>query len=249
MQAEAAIRVTTKNLPPDHPPDHPPDRRPDRQPVLVVMAKAPTVGQVKTRLIGALTGEQAMAVHKAMLDCVLQRLGAIWPVPSTSRCILAMNGADDWALPGLWQRLEQGSGDLGQRMGYVWQWIGSGPAVFLGTDSPDLPIELIQSACGALRGADAALGPVEDGGYWALAAKQPHRALLENIDWGTDRVYHQSVSAARQADLQVLPLPPWYDVDSPADLAALRQRIAGSDDPALMQLRERLDQVCGDSIQ
>jgi glycosyltransferase A (GT-A) superfamily protein (DUF2064 family) len=132
--------------------------------------------------------------------------------------------------------IDQGVGDLGQRLDHVWRAIGRGAVLFLGTDSPDVPADLWRSGLAALRHAAVAVGPTADGGYWTLAARDWQPALLTGIDWGRDCVYHQTLSRAREAGLSLAELPPWYDVDEPADLLALRQRIRGTSDPALRQL-------------
>lgn len=234
MQSEPAIRVTTTRT------------QLAASPILVVMAKPPVPGRVKTRLIGALTAEQAAEVHAAMLKCVLARLASLWPCKRRTGLILAMNGAADWPIDDHWDRLDQGTGDLGQRIGYVWQVLGGEPAAFFGTDSPDIPADLIGSVASALNETDAALGPVLDGGYWTVAARKLCQPMLTGIDWGTDRVYHQSLVAAEHAGLKVARLEPWHDVDSPADLTTLRHRIANSQEPPLAELRRTLDQICKD---
>ena len=114
---------------------------------VVVMAKKPVPGRVKTRLINELTAEQASAVHAAMLGCVLDRLGAHLP----GRRYLALDGlpdkhlekkrdlggviiAEDWAL------IDQGQGGLGDRLDHVWRTIGGGTAVFLGSTARMYPL-------------------------------------------------------------------------------------------------------------
>jgi hypothetical protein len=142
-----------------------------------------------------------------------------------------------------YHRLEQGTGTLGQRMDRLWEARGGGPIVFLGSDSPDAPAEALASVSTRLARHEVLLGPVDDGGYWTLAARRHAPTLLADIDWGTDRVYHQSLAAAEAAGLRAAPLAPWHDVDSPEDLERLRHRLARATEPSLIRLRHRLDRV------
>jgi len=217
------------------------------------MAKTPVPGQVKTRLIDPLTAHQAAAVHAAMLECVLERLATHLP----GRRVLAIDGApgalNDKSSPDLSLKvpvgtevINQGTGNLGQRIHHVWQASGSGPAVFFGVDSPDCPAEALTAIPQALESHDAACGPVDDGGYWCLAARRPAPALLADIDWGSPSVYHQTQSAASEAGLTLAELPAWHDVDTPSDLSALTHRLRSAHEPALTRLAERLSRVLQD---
>ncbi|MEM0915422.1 MAG: DUF2064 domain-containing protein, partial [Planctomycetota bacterium] len=107
---------------------------------------------------------------------------------------------------------------------------------------------------GVEDGADAAVGPVADGGYWTLAARSADRgaALLRGIDWGSERVLDQTRAAAAAAGLRLSELDAWHDVDDADDLAALRRRLANTAatadpaaDPALSTLRSALDTALG----
>jgi len=214
---------------------------------VVVMTRPACAGQVKTRLTaargGGLSDEQAAAVHAAMSRCVLARLSQL---PGIQGFIavdggrLNPPGALPVAAPGGWSVLDQGPGDLGQRLGRVWQSVGGGPIAFFGVDSPDVPGPALTAAIEAARAHDAAAGPVDDGGYWTLAAVRYRAGLLAGIDWGTQRVYHQTSQAARRLGLTLHALPAWHDVDGPADLAALQRRLASAEEPMLRQLRDEL---------
>ena len=218
---------------------------------LVVMTKPALPGRVKTRMIGnppaGLDAHLAAQVHAAMLHCVAERTTQVY----FSQYVMAIDGgrlnvpkAQPIDIPQAWDIRDQGRGDLGQRLDYVWRSLGPEPVVFLGTDSPDVPLAAIEAARTALTQADAALGPVDDGGYWALAAVRYLPELIRGIDWGTANVYHQTREAAQRAGLSVVDLPAWHDVDSPADLAALRLRLCNASEPALVRLARDLDQVC-----
>ncbi len=216
---------------------------------MIVMAKTPVPGRVKTRLIGRWTAAGAARVHAAMTECVLHRVRA----NCEAALVLALEGgASAWAgfaaavgadLPSPEAVVDQGGGDLGQRMARVWQAVGSGRVAFLGTDSPDVPVEWLRAATAELARAEALIGPTEDGGYWTLAARAYRPGLLRGIDWGTPGVYHQTCEAARAEAVRLASLPRWMDVDEPDDLDALDRRLDRTTDRHLRRLRRRLAQA------
>lgn len=219
-----------------------PGKNASRRPALIVMAKTAAPGKVKTRLTPPLTADQAAAVHQAMLDCVLARLAGL-AAQHDFEAVLATTG--DLNAQG-WRSIDQGDGDLGERIARVWQMLGHPPAAFFGVDSPDLPGGHLRAVADVLTSADpvAAIGPVGDGGYWTLAATKPTPALLSGIDWGTSSVYHQTHERAVAAGVTLTDLPAWHDVDDFNDLDALLQRSAKSDDPDVRRLETTLRPIC-----
>jgi len=206
---------------------------------VIVMAKAPVPGRVKTRLLTRLDPTQAAKVHRVMLDCVIARVDRLLP----GNKVLAIDGqgrSDEWTPLRGWGVVQQGDGDLGERMLRVWRGLGAGPAVFVGADSPDVPETILWSVEPHLLETGAVIGPSDDGGYWTIGAAECRPALFRGIDWGSQRVYHQTLEAARRADFPVAELPPWTDVDTPDDLDALVQRLHDATDPDLIRLREQL---------
>ncbi|MFW6060888.1 MAG: TIGR04282 family arsenosugar biosynthesis glycosyltransferase [Phycisphaeraceae bacterium] len=216
------------------------------------MAKRPVPGRVKTRLQPRCSPRQAAEVHAAMLRYVLARVAAH---VAAGAWVLALdgNGADESAVtvdvPAGWRTVDQGAGDLGERLDHVWQAVGQAAVVFFGVDCPDVPAAALRAIGPALASHDAAVGPVEDGGYWTLAAGRYLPPLLEGIDWGSPSVYDQTVAAASRAGLHLSALPRWYDVDAPPDLAALQRRLTAAREPALVQLRHDLEHILDDPIQ
>ena len=220
------------------------------------MAKPAVAGRVKTRLIGGISALQAAAVHAAMLRCVLARVTMAFATRVDCRLILALDmalaGADwDWmgvmpqhGLDVRWLVMEQAQGHLGQRMLAVWRQVGGGRILFLGADSPDVPLAAVVGVLPALETADAVMGRVEDGGFWTVAAQRLTPTLFDRIDWGTGSVYHQTFAAAERAGLTLVEAPSWFDVDEPADLEKLRLRLNTCTESALVQLRMGLDRIC-----
>ncbi|GAB4189230.1 MAG: DUF2064 domain-containing protein [Phycisphaeraceae bacterium] len=222
---------------------------------VVVMAKQPVPGRVKTRMIGRWTAEQAAMIHAAMLECVLHRLNRYLP----GRLHLALDGfarnipaapaiESQLSIPNNVKYMDQGRGDLGDRLKYVWSQLNGHPTAFFGIDSPDVPEQALTALPAHLKKADALVGPVEDGGYWCLAVSRFHPALVTGIDWGTSAVYHQTHEAGRLAGLCIHDLPPWHDVDTAEDLDNLLRRLSHAQDPALVRLKQRLQRISEDTI-
>lgn len=206
------------------------------------MARLPVAGRVKTRLIGPFSAHMAAEIHLAMMQCVLARAARELALAFDCHFTLALDGpvsASDAWIPPQWHVADQGKGDLGARIDHVWSALDSGPAMFLGVDSPDLPTGHLWAAARTAQ-SSAAVGAVADGGYWTLAAPTLYPPLITAIDWGTANVYHQTVDRARQAQIPLVTLPAWHDVDDARDLEALQRRLHGTQDPALRSLAERI---------
>jgi len=98
-------------------------------------------------------------------------------------------------------------------------------AVPIDSDSPTLPSAYLDTVARALAvpGDRVVLGPAEDGGYYLIGVNAVHPELFESIDWSTDRVFAQTLARARSIPLEIVTLPPWYDVDDADSLAMLRR--------------------------
>lgn len=225
---------------------------PDRSLRYLVMAKSPRPGAVKTRLAAPPDGigsHAAAGIAEAFLQATAARLARRGPVTlavapdedaAALRCRVEAAGTP------IAEAFGQGSGSLGSRIAHAWARMGAGPVALFGIDAPDLPDAALDAIPDALDGADAAIGASEDGGYWTLAAASLPRPMLDAIDWGSDRVYDQSLRRAQRAGLRVADLPRWSDVDLPEDLAALRRRLesaSGRDADLLERLRATIDRL------
>jgi glycosyltransferase A (GT-A) superfamily protein (DUF2064 family) len=121
------------------------------------------------------------------------------------------------------RRTVQASGDLGERM---YAALRSGLAgghrkvMIMGSDSPGLPPSHIQAL--AASPADVALGPTEDGGFYAIACGRTDPGMFEAVHWSTGSALEDTIHASRACGLTVELGPSWFDVDRPEDLARLR---------------------------
>lgn len=214
------------------------------RPAVIVMAKAPRAGEAKTRLVPPLkTSEAASLAACFFADTVALALGVAGQVvvayaPADGRAALAdalhahthVEAPDEGRL--LW--LEQRGDDLGQRLAEVVERAAAldlSPLLLVGADSPTLPPSFLDTALEDLSHAraDVALGPTDDGGYYAVALREPAPGLFDSIEWSTPRAYAQTARNAERLGLRLLKLPRWYDVDTPADLLRLRLELADED--------------------
>lgn len=208
-------------------------------PAIIIMAKAPHAGEAKTRLAPPLTLEEAARLAACLFaDTVALALGTgaivvVAYAPADGRPPLeeALRAAPRAMSPGGLRWLEQRGDGLGERLNGVVRRAfaeGLGPLLLVGADSPTLPPLHLVSALEGLAGsrADVALGPTEDGGYYAVGMREPVAELFDSVEWSTPRAYEQTARNAARLGLRLLELPPWYDVDTPADLARLRAELA-----------------------
>ena len=192
---------------------------------IVVFAKAPLPGEVKTRLIPVLGARAAAALARRMLHETLAQAVAA-DCARVELCASPAPGSAAWAgveiAPAVgWT--EQGEGDLGARMARAAQRVlAAGDAVVLiGTDCPALDAGVLRQAAAALRSSDAVMVPSADGGYALLGLRRFHPSLFEGIVWSTP-----SVAAVTRARLAALGwatqlLAPLHDIDEAADLCWL----------------------------
>lgn len=195
---------------------------------IVVFAREPRLGQVKSRLAADIGESAALSVYRAMLRRVsglLRRARlADWDLwvtsnPDHENFISICNTKNIY--------LQKGE-NLGARMDYaIRQSLGRGDTnavLVIGTDCPALTEEYLHEALAALAsGCEVVLGPAEDGGYVLIAARQPISALFADIDWGSAQVMAQTLEKLEQSGLDYQLLDTLWDVDRPEDLARLDQ--------------------------
>ncbi|WP_066356874.1 TIGR04282 family arsenosugar biosynthesis glycosyltransferase [Geobacter anodireducens] len=199
---------------------------------LMVFAKRPMAGRVKTRLTPPLSPGDAAELYRRMLLDILATCARMAGValllfyePGEGNGHFFAETAPGWAC-----RAQEGD-DLGARLDSAFQVAfdeGYGEVAVIGTDSPDLPEEYVRLAFELLGRptVDAVYGPSEDGGYYLLALKRYLPELFRHIPWSTGKVLEQSLARAEAAGVRVELLPVWYDVDTAADLR--RPGLAGA---------------------
>ncbi len=198
---------------------------------LVVFAKAPIPGQVKTRLCPPLTPDEAATLHGSFVLDTVERTKAVTerftrPVDRFLACAPSL--AHPFfkvmeARHGV-RLIDQTGEDLGERMAGVFDRLfaqGYRSVVLVGTDVPSLPIEEYQRAFDLLESHDLVLGPALDGGYYLLGLTRLVPDLFVDIPWSTALVLKVTEDKARAAGLTIALTAPWRDVDTIGDLTAL----------------------------
>jgi rSAM/selenodomain-associated transferase 1 len=206
---------------------------------LVVFAKAPVPGQVKTRLIPVLGAAGAATLAQRMLEHTLLQSGAL-PVSRWELCVspdpdhpaFASAVADSG---GRLHLTLQGEGDLGERMHRALARVLDEclrnrasllspvhrKVLLMGTDAPGLTTAVLRQAVEALDGNDAVFVPALDGGYALVGLTRGAPELFLGMTWSTPRVMAETRERARRAGLRWTELAPVADIDEPRDLIHL----------------------------
>jgi rSAM/selenodomain-associated transferase 1 len=207
----------------------------ENRPTLVLFARAPVPGRVKTRLAESLGPEGAARLYRAFLeDAARAYPGGAWTA--------SLHVEGDPADPVLaaifgpeWERERQSGGDLGRRLSNAFEIErarGAPIVLFVGSDHPALTRTALGAVLEAVeRGADAALVPAADGGYCAIALSRhvDPEFLFEGTPWSTANTLEWTLERARAAGLRVSLLPVSYDVDRVEDLSLLRADLEARD--------------------
>ncbi len=193
---------------------------------LVIYAKAPVPGQVKTRLAPALDGETAALLHTALVERALntaQQSGVsrveLCCAPDANHSFFQAC-ADDFDV----MLSEQGEGHLGERMLRTLEraLASHDAAIIIGADCPALTARHVGEASRALAGHDVVLTPAEDGGYVLIGARRADAGMFDAIDWGSASVLVQQRQALERLGFSWHEMPTLWDVDRPEDLPRLR---------------------------
>ncbi len=183
---------------------------------VLVMAKSPVPGRVKTRLCPPCTPGEAAALAEAALADTLEAVAA----SGASRRVLALDGVPGPWLPPGFEVVSQCRGSFNRRLAHAWAAAG-GPGVQIGMDTPQVTGADLDLALGALDTCDAALGHAADGGWWALALRRPDGAVFRGLPMSTERTGRAQEARLRALGLAVALLPTLVDLDTVGDLQAV----------------------------
>lgn len=198
---------------------------------LVVFAKAPIPGQVKTRLCPPLTPDEAATLHGSFVLDTLERtkLAATALKLPFDRYLACAPAATHVFFKIMEERhgvkvTDQVGDDLGARMNQAFEATfkkGYKHVLIIGTDVPTLPLDHLKQALALLDSHDLVLGPALDGGYYLIGLKRMAPELFAGIPWSTDQVLKRTQEKAVSLGLKTAQLEPWRDVDTLADLQTL----------------------------
>jgi rSAM/selenodomain-associated transferase 1 len=210
------------------------DREPEKTgaPAVIVFAREPVAGAAKTRLIpylGAATAAQFADafIHDALAKAA--RLGGrrLVIAASSPRAARSSGYFSKLARRYRAQLLDQGRGDLGQRMARVLRLYAQAPgAILFGTDTPSVPDAFLRQSMIALRDAPLVLAPALDGGYYLVGVCGAVPDIFRGIEWGGARVMEQTLRRVHGLGVRYRLGRWWYDVDRAADLKFLAADLA-----------------------
>lgn len=201
---------------------------------LVLFAKAPIAGRVKTRLAGERGDRDALILYSAFLRDVVTAC-ARWrdqsvAVDPNRRLVLYVDPDENDPIFAEAARasgarlVPQPAGDLGERLRFIFEAEfarGARAVCAIGSDSPTLPVHELDHAFRALLWERVVIGPTFDGGYWLIGAQRPAPDVFSDIPWSTPSVVNRTIATLRAQQVTPYLLPFWYDVDEAADLETL----------------------------
>jgi len=188
-------------------------------PAIILFAKAPVAGRVKTRLEPRLGRAGTVKLHDAFVrDAIAMLLSLAGGAAIELHTDIE---TDAWLEAPVTRKL-QCAGDLGLKMFHALDAAlaeGRPRACIVGSDAPTLPEAYLQELLAG--NSDVALGPAEDGGYYAIACRRVHPKMFSGVEWSTAHTLQQTVEAAKRCGLTVELGRSWYDVDKYADVERL----------------------------
>ena len=196
---------------------------------IIVMTRFPEPGRTKTRLIPALGAVRAAALHRCL---IVHTLDVVCHWADAHDCDIEVRfaGGDESQFRsqfGLQARYApQSEGALGERMNSAVAAAfseGAHRVVVIGTDCPGLDADHLSQAFEQLTHRDVVIGPATDGGYYLLGMRCHLPSLFENMGWGTETVFRQTLERAAEVGVTVGQLPPLSDVDYAEDLVQCRR--------------------------
>ena len=188
---------------------------------LIVFVKAPLPGDVKTRLIPALSPAEAAELYQCFVKDIIRSMRRLKdvhmelayqphakaPDPSWTGCAVPF--------------FRQDGQSLGERLHRALSSAFIGKAkrvVIIGSDSPTLPLDYVRQAFHMLRKCDVVLGPASDGGYYLVGMSRLCLGFFEHVSWSTEQVFEQSIANAQKYGYSLRALPTYFDVDTIEDL-------------------------------
>lgn len=196
---------------------------------IIIMAKVPLAGTVKTRLQAILPPEKCAALAAAFLHDTLKKAETVGEniilaySPAGQTTVLKSFISPETVL------LEQRGANLGEKMANAFEFAFDEAAavVMVGTDSPTFPARYLSQAFSLLaQRAEIVLGKSRDGGFYLIGLRKPLPHIFENIAWSSPQVFAQITDNIKRAGIENLEfVPEHYDVDAPEDLLTLKNEL------------------------
>jgi len=195
---------------------------------LVVMAKAPRPGMVKTRLTESLPSPAVTALYRCLLADTLALATSLTSVEVAVMCPEADQNELAQLLGNTVQVVAQEGQGLAAGLSSVFRHFtapGRQPVIAFNSDSPHLAPSVLNSAFEILATHDVVVGPTHDGGYYLVGAKAAHAALFESDGMGTGNALDRLLTRARALELSTGFTEPFYDIDIANDLILLANEL------------------------
>ncbi len=195
---------------------------------LILFAKDPVEGQVKTRLSPLLDAPTTLSLYRHFLRDSIEKICSVTEgdrfvgIASDPKT----NYFDEVSRNDSVQLFVQAGGNLGERMRRAFEdrfKEGYERVVIIGADSPTLPITYIEQALQSEK--EVVIGPSTDGGYYLIGMRGKVTDIFEGVTWGSDQVLSETLKALKDQRAQAELLPVWYDVDLPEDLRFLKTHL------------------------
>ncbi len=212
---------------------------------LIIFAKEPIRGRVKTRLAKTLGEESILSLYKAFIKDTLLIAKSV----KAEKKILAyesFGGAPEYLneISEGFSLYEQKGCDLGERMSNAFDYaqkLGSSSTVIIGSDSPTLPAHFIEEAFEKLGKANVVFGPSNDGGYYLIGVAGCCDGLFEDVVWSSEDVLKKTFHNAEYMEKTVSFLKSWYDIDVIDDLKVLKEDICAKESNGALFTKKALD--------
>jgi len=203
---------------------------------LLVIAKAPVAGRVKTRLSPPCTPVQAAALAQAALEDTLE---AVAGAQLADRRVLVLDGEPGPWLPAGFEVVPQRGGGLADRLTSAFADVGA-PSLLVGMDTPQIGSALLDACLAVFAQGDAAFGPTMDGGYWAIGLRRADPAVFAGVPMSAPTTGVVQMARLRALGLRTASLPLLRDVDTMADAYAVATEVPdGRFAAAVAELRLR----------
>jgi rSAM/selenodomain-associated transferase 1 len=195
---------------------------------------------VKTRLQPPLNAEEAAALNVCFLRDTAENIASVARDGGAQGLICYTPAGDEAAFDGLlpngFALIAQRGDGFGERLLCAAEDIlscGFGAVCLIDSDSPTLPSNALRVAVKELAkpGERVVLGPSEDGGYYLIGMKRAESRVFERITWSTERVYAETIGRVREAGVELVELPKWYDVDDAKALVVLDCELLNGERP------------------
>lgn len=209
---------------------------------LIIFAKEPKAGKVKTRLQEYFSKKDCLSLYKAFLKDTLD-------IARSVKCFCRILAYDSpfsqprylKTIAGDFTFYKQEGKNLGRKMYNAFKFskrLGFDKAVIIGSDSPNLPLKYLAQAYNRLNKSDVVLGPSCDGGYYLIGLKEPCAGIFNNIKWSSQSVFGVTLRKAKDIGKKVSVLEKWYDIDDFKGLGFLKKDLAKNKKAGLWTRKE-----------